>query len=117
MIPIYLRGAANHGKGSAAGNGGRIQRGGGTKYHGGALGGGGGAGARRGALLSGPRGGGGGGGGGGALRLGTSRFPILTWTTDNGCARTVLVVPSNQRSTATGPISGQPLWVQSAVNR
>ena len=48
MIPIYLRGAANHGIGSSAGFGGRIgriQRGGGGP-HGGALMTGGGGGGR-----------------------------------------------------------------------
>ena len=43
MIPIYLRGAANHGIGSSAGFGGRIgriQRGGGGPYGGGGGGGG-----------------------------------------------------------------------------
>ena len=118
-IPIYLRRAANHGIGTSAGFGGfggRIQRGGGTTYHRGAVIGGGGGGALSGAGAPGLLGGEGGGGGGGAF-LKTSLFPILTWTTDNGYARTVLVVSSNQRSTAMGPISGQPLWVQSAVNR
>ena len=108
-IPIYLRRAANHGVGTSAGFGGfegRIQRGGGTTYHRGAVIGGGGGGALSG---TGASGGGGGGGGGGAFAITKKRslFPILTWTT----------MATREQSLSCQVISGQPLWVQSAVNR